>query len=65
LNNRTPKEASAAKPKKEIKPKKSKTQSDEEVEPVKAEEKQMTPAERLEKREKQGLLFRPLFRRCR
>ncbi|KAF2799105.1 hypothetical protein K505DRAFT_231757 [Melanomma pulvis-pyrius CBS 109.77] len=59
LNNKTPKEASAAKPKKEQKPKKTpKAKSEsEEVEPV-VEEKPLTEAERLEKREKSVLYLR-------
>ncbi|KAF2001179.1 hypothetical protein P154DRAFT_173054 [Amniculicola lignicola CBS 123094] len=52
------KDASAAKPKKEPKPKKPKTPSDSEAEPVKVEEPQLTPAERLEKREKSVLYLR-------
>ncbi|KAF2707779.1 hypothetical protein K504DRAFT_383308 [Pleomassaria siparia CBS 279.74] len=58
-NTKTPKEASAAKPKKEAKPKKTpKAKSvSQEAEPV-VEEKPLTDAERIEKREKSVLYLR-------
>ncbi|ORY04020.1 hypothetical protein BCR34DRAFT_627168 [Clohesyomyces aquaticus] len=60
LKNTAPKEESAAKPKKESKAKKSKAKSDsEDTEAAKVEEeKPLTPAERLEKREKSVLYLR-------
>ncbi|KAF2204201.1 hypothetical protein GQ43DRAFT_197906 [Delitschia confertaspora ATCC 74209] len=59
LNNKAAKEASAVKPKKETKAKTTKAKSaSEETEAAKSEEKQMTPAERLEKREKSVLYLR-------
>ncbi|KAF2875017.1 hypothetical protein BDV95DRAFT_626569 [Massariosphaeria phaeospora] len=59
LNNKAPKDASATKPKKETKPKKAKAKSEsEEAEVAPIEEKPMTEAERLEKREKSVLYLR-------
>ncbi|KAF2132709.1 hypothetical protein P153DRAFT_382328 [Dothidotthia symphoricarpi CBS 119687] len=54
-NNKTPKEPSAAKPKKETK---SKKKASEEAEPAQPEEPPMTEEERIQKREKQVLYLR-------
>ncbi|KAF2187750.1 hypothetical protein K469DRAFT_725217 [Zopfia rhizophila CBS 207.26] len=59
LNNKTPKDTSTTKPKKDAKSKKAKAKSEsEEAEVTKVEEKPMTEAERLEKREKSVLYLR-------
>ncbi|KAJ4344898.1 hypothetical protein N0V95_006098 [Ascochyta clinopodiicola] len=55
LNNKTPKDGSAAKPKKETK---SKKKAAEEAAPVEPEEPPMTAEERIQKREKQILYLR-------